>query len=128
MIDKIAVIDDDEVYQMIVKRFIEKSEAFEQSEYFIQPKLALDHYKQNIENLPAVMLLDINMPLLDGWQFLEELQEYYRDLYEKSKIYIVTSSIAYSDKEKFEDFPKLSGFLSKPITVDKIQEIRACLK
>ena len=128
MIDKIAVIDDDEVYQMIIQRFIEKAEAFDQAEYYMEPKKALAYYSDNSENLPAVMLLDINMPLLDGWQFLRELELHYENLYSNCHIYIVTSSIAYSDKDKFRDFPGLSGFLSKPITVDKIKEIKAGLK
>lgn len=128
MIGKIAVIDDDEVYQMIIERFIDKSGAFQEAEFFLKPTLALKHYLEDIGNLPDFMLLDINMPLLDGWQFLEELQKHYEKLYEKCHIYIVTSSIAYSDKDKFRDYPGLSGFLSKPITVEKLQEIRAALK
>lgn len=126
---KIAVVDDDEVYQMIVRRFIDKSEAFEEAEYFLEPKKALDYYLQSLENLPAILLLDINMPLLDGWQFLEELEhEYKAELYQNCQIYIVTSSIAYSDKEKFKQYSGLSGFLSKPITVEMIREIRAGVK
>lgn len=69
------------------------------------------------------MLLDINMPLMDGWQFLEALQSQFPEVYDLTKIYIVTSSIAFSDKERFQDFPKLAGFLSKPLNVDKLKEI-----
>ena len=123
MTDKIAVIDDDEVYQMIISRYIEKSGAFRLAEYYQFPKEALKYYSNNKENLPSVMLLDINMPLMDGWQFLEALQSKYPEVYDHTKIYIVTSSIAFSDKERFDNFPGLAGFLSKPLNVDKLKEI-----
>jgi len=123
MTDKIAVIDDDEVYQMIISRYIEKSGAFRQAEYYQFPKEALKYYIENKDNLPSVMLLDINMPLMDGWQFLEALQSQFPDVCDHTKIYIVTSSIAFSDKERFESFPGLAGFLSKPLNVDKLKEI-----
>ena len=123
MIDKIAVIDDDEVYQMIISRYIEKSGMFKLAEYYQFPKEALKNYIDIKENLPSVMLLDINMPLMDGWQFLEALQSKYPEVYDHTKIYIVTSSIAFSDKERFDNFPGLAGFLSKPLNVDKLKEI-----
>lgn len=123
MTDKIAVIDDDEVYQMIISRYIEKSGVYKQAEYYQYPKEALKYYTETKENLPSVMLLDINMPLMDGWQFLEALQSRFPNVYNHTRIYIVTSSIAYSDRERFENFPGLAGFLSKPLNVDKLREL-----
>lgn len=128
MIRKIAVIDDDDVYQMIIEKYIEKAAAFDEDEYFLEPKAALEYYREDIRRLPSVMLLDINMPLMDGWQFLQELESFYPTLYELCQIYIVTSSIAYSDKDKFQEFPGLSGFLSKPLSVEKLREISKALK
>jgi len=123
MSNKIAVIDDDEVYQTIISRYIKKLGTFPIAEYHQYPKEALNYYCKNRENLPSIMLLDINMPLLDGWQFLEALQAQFPDVYECTKIYIVTSSIATSDMDRFEFFPGLAGFLTKPLNVEKLKEI-----
>ncbi|MCP9198694.1 response regulator [Gramella sp. GC03-9] len=120
----IAVIDDDEVYKTIIKKFIERSQAFGEAYFYTRPQDALDNFVSKAV-LPRVILLDINMPLMDGWQFLRSLQEEFPDLYTQSKVYIVTSSIAYSDKEKINEFPGIRGFLSKPLKVATLKEIAA---
>ncbi|MFV8226328.1 response regulator [Christiangramia aquimixticola] len=123
----IAVIDDDEVYQMIIRKYIDRSQSFEEAEFFLRPLEALEYFRENRDNLPSLILLDINMPLMDGWQFLEALEKEYEDLYEKTKVYVVSSSIAYSDRDKLEEFPGLSGFLSKPIGITQLQELREAI-
>ncbi|MDR5589351.1 response regulator [Christiangramia sp. SM2212] len=123
MIKSICVIDDDEIYQMIIKRLITKAKAFDETSYFMSATEALQNFDENISNLPSAILLDINMPIMDGWQFLKKLENTFPSLYDHTKVYIVTSSIAYSDKDKIEEFPKVSDFLSKPLSVEKLEEI-----
>lgn len=117
------VIDDDEIYQMIIKKLIGRSQAFDEEHYY---KCVLDVFK-DLESsdfqLPDVIFLDINMPQMDGWQFIERLREQCPDLSEKCNIYIVSSSIAYSDKERAEEYPEISDFLSKPVSVEVIKKV-----
>lgn len=119
----ICVIDDDEIYQRIIKKIISRAEVFTDALFFKSAKVALDKFLKRDTPLPSVILLDINMPVMDGWQFLKTLENFTPTLYEESKIFIVTSSIAYSDKEKMKDFPEVSGFLSKPLRTEKLREI-----
>ena len=117
------VIDDDEIYQMIIKKLIQKSGVFEEKYFFKCANQVLAEIEKSNYFLPDVILLDINMPLMDGWQFIEKLRSFVSDIPAKTKIYIVSSSIAYSDKERAEKFPEVSGFLSKPLTVSVLREI-----
>ncbi|MGA8855390.1 MAG: response regulator [Christiangramia sp.] len=119
----IWIIDDDEIYQMIIRKLIARAKIFEETFFFNNAVEALNTIKITEDNLPSTIFLDINMPAIDGWQFLERLEKIYPSLYTKTNVYIVTSSIAYSDKEKIKEFPGISGFLSKPLNIDILKEI-----
>ncbi|CAL65138.1 response regulator [Christiangramia forsetii] len=123
MRNAICVIDDDEIYQKIIKKLISRANVFEEAYFYASGKEAIDDFLDLKTNLPSIILLDINMPIMDGWQFLDRLEKLYPLLYENTKVFIVTSSIAYSDKEKMMEFPGVSGFLSKPLNIEKLKEI-----
>ena len=76
-------------------------------------------------DMPDVLFLDINMPIMDGWQFLEEF--IHLDIDKKVRVNIVTSSIDPIDKEKSELYKTRTGhtivFINKPISREGIQKI-----
>ncbi|MCB7482363.1 response regulator [Christiangramia sediminis] len=124
----IYVIDDDEIYQRIIKKLVARADVFQQASFYMNARKALHDLNFTNSEMPSVILLDINMPVMDGWQFLKELEKSFPNLYTQTKIFIVSSSIAYSDKEKINEFPMLSGFLSKPLSVEKLREIGEYIK
>ena len=63
------------------------------------------------------------MPQLDGWQFIEMLKNTNKDFKNQTSIYIVSSSIAYSDKERAKEYPEVTQFLSKPVSVEKLRDV-----
>ncbi len=73
------------------------------------------------ENVPDVILLDLNMPIMDGWQFLDEFIKIKTN--KKILIYIVSSSIDPADTEKAKKYESVSNFIVKPITVDNLKNI-----
>nr|WP_314897092.1 response regulator [uncultured Flavobacterium sp.] len=119
----IWVVDDDAIYQIIVNKIIQRSEMFSAISSFKNGKDAIDILHNSLENnklLPDIILLDINMPIMDGWEFMEEMGLIKSKMSKQIIIYIVSSSIAIEDKNKSKTYPDILGYLSKPITTDDL--------
>jgi CheY-like chemotaxis protein len=108
---------------MIIKKIIERTAQFETIKFYNDGIYALEDFKDPDVVLPELILLDINMPQMDGWQFLESLIELRPNFENETIIYVVTSSIAHCDREKANSFDEISGFLSKPVSVDCLEKI-----
>ncbi|OOG73605.1 response regulator [Flavobacterium sp. A45] len=114
----IWVVDDDPIYQIIVNKIIKKSELFSSVSSFKNGKDAIDALKKALKNnemLPDIILLDINMPIMDGWEFMEEKLLLKPLIKDPVQIYIVSSSIALEDKNKAKNYSEIIAYLSKPI-------------
>ncbi|MFO7720305.1 MAG: response regulator [Gillisia sp.] len=123
MMKHICVIDDDQIYQIIIKKIISKAGNFDKVQCYENGYKALEDFKDSTIPLPHLILLDINMPGMDGWEFLSNLKEHRPNLGSETTIYMVTSSIAFSDRDKALALPEVSGFISKPLSVGKLREI-----
>lgn len=118
----IWVIDDDNIYQIIVNKIIQKSEMFSDISSFKNGKEAINAVSNslNSESFPDIILLDINMPIMDGWEFMEELQILKPSINKQIIVYIVSSSIAVEDKNKAKSYPDILGYLSKPVNINDL--------
>ena len=96
---------------------------FDKVDCFDNSYEALKEFQHPDFTLPDLILLDINMPGMDGWEFLTALSLHRPNLKKETCIYIVTSSIAECDREKALALPYVSGFISKPLSVAKLKEI-----
>ena len=124
----IWVIDDDPIYQIIVNKMIQKSELFLNTVSFKNGKDAIDAFKKKLkenEVLPNIVLLDINMPIMDGWEFMEEMVPLKSQFNDSIQIYIVSSSIAEEDKNKAKHYPQIIDYLVKPLNNNDLQMITA---
>lgn len=122
----IWVVDDDAIYQVIINKIIKRSEMFSASSSFKNGKEAVSALQKIIENtelIPDIILLDINMPVMDGWEFMEEIKTIKSQIDKKIIIYIVSSSIAVEDKNKSKEFKDVFAFISKPVNVQDIMVI-----
>ena len=123
----IWVIDDDVIYQTIIKKLIKKSGAYSEHFSFPNGNEAISALKKTLEgdgnNLPDIILLDINMPVLDGWEFMDEFQNLKSKINKKINIFIVSSSIAVEDKNKAETYSEIMRYMSKPVSVDVLVEL-----
>lgn len=122
----IWVVDDDAIYQVIINKIIKRSEMFSASSSFKNGKEAVSALHKIIENtelIPDIILLDINMPVMDGWEFMEEIKSIKSQIDKKIIIYIVSSSIAVEDKNKSKEFKDVFAFISKPVNVQDIMVI-----
>lgn len=119
----IWVIDDDVIYQIIINKIIQRSEMFSNTSSFKNGKEAIDSLNNSLKNnsdLPDIILLDINMPIMDGWEFMEEMGLIKPKLKKDIIVYIVSSSIAIEDKNRSKTYANILGYLSKPVTVNDL--------
>jgi two-component system chemotaxis response regulator CheY len=75
------------------------------------------------EKLPDVIFLDINMPMMDGWEFLNNLKSVLSRSAKKIRIFIVTNSVDNNDLHKAISFEEVDSFITKPLTRQKLEEI-----
>ena len=122
----IFIVDDDEMYQMLLKRVIKKVGAEVDVLSFFNGDLALEAFKSALKagtGLPNIIFLDINMPVLDGWQFLEEYELLKDKVVLQPDIYMISSSLDDRDKSMALKNTSIKDFLRKPITLQLLQEI-----
>lgn len=127
-IKSIFIIDDDPITVFGIRKLLDKNVEFTTISTYGNGKLAIDGVKKILnagKAIPEVIFLDINMPIMDGWQFLEEFIEL--PIEEKIRVNIVTSSIDPVDYSNWEFFNEKSHhmitFNTKPITKKSIVEI-----
>lgn len=121
---KVFVIDDDPIHQRIAQIMIAKHKLFDDYNSYTEAELALDYLRDNVTNksgLPDVILLDLNMPVIDGWDFLEAFQKFHAALSKEIRIFIVTSSVDEKDRLRSQTFSFVKGFISKPLSPDIIR-------
>ncbi|SDS30350.1 response regulator [Christiangramia echinicola] len=124
-VDIACIIDDDPIFVFGTKKIMKLANFCNSFLVFHNGEEALNHLKPIIESnndsLPDVILLDLNMPVMDGWEFLDEFIKIPCE--KEITIYIVTSSIDPMDFDRAKDYDNISNYLIKPISSQKLQEI-----
>jgi CheY-like chemotaxis protein len=118
----ILLIDDDPSVNYLNTLIIEKAEIQAKVCGRTEAAEALEQLSKGELN-PALIFLDLNMPIMDGWQFLEKYEELPQQS-RKSKIIILSSTINPSDKEKASKSSMITDFYSKPLSIDDVKEIK----
>lgn len=125
-IQSLCVIDDDMIYQFAVKLNLKQLQLADSVLCFSNGELAKLYMIENAQKpdaLPDVILLDINMPIMDGWDFLEWFKEFKENLAKSIPIFMVSSSIDWRDIEKAKSYEEVVDYMSKPLTDGNFFEI-----
>lgn len=133
MLDLILCVDDDPITLMLSKMVISRSSfakeivtaqnGEEALNYF--DELRLNNLGSEINYYPRLILLDLNMPIMGGWEFLDLFSKTeYVTNFEKTKVIVLSSTIDPFDIEKSKKYPMVFDFVSKPITKEMLDELK----
>lgn len=124
---RFIAIDDDPVNNMICKLTIEMVAGKPEVVTFTNPALGFDYivneYASKNDTKDAVLLLDINMPVMSGWEFLERFDNLAADVKKRFKIFILSSSVDERDKQRSYANKNVSAFMVKPLVKDNVVDI-----
>ena len=115
---RVVIIDDDDIFLFLCSKALENVGFTEEIKKFTDGKNGLQYLlKENEEeHFPTLLMIDINMPLVSGWEIVETLETKKPALAEKCKIYILSSSIDVRDKERALAYKTVAGFIIKPVS------------
>lgn len=119
----VCIIDDDNIYRYTTQKFIQLLKLADDVMTCGNGEEALDFFSAHVDNnskLPDVVLLDVNMPVMDGWEFIEEYAKIYPDITKKIKVYMVSSSIDERDKARALKKREITDYIIKPISEQQL--------
>ncbi len=132
MLHKVICVDDDPIALLLSKLVITKAQfaqqiitaanGYEAIKYLDNPENLIAN-KQNIEQ-PLLVMLDLNMPVMDGWEFLDEFTKKHTENYKNVKIILLSSSIDPNDIQKAKEYPIVLEFYPKPLSKEIIEDIK----
>ncbi|QDH80818.1 response regulator [Echinicola soli] len=123
-IKSLCIIDDDPIYTFGVKKIIEMGNFNVNAMFYQNGHEAYEGLSSKIDNgesMPDMILLDINMPIWNGWKFLDEFLKIQPDT--NITIYIISSSIDPNDTKKAKEYNIIKNFIVKPISIEKVKEL-----
>ena len=120
---EIILVDDDKITNIINKKLIERYDPSFQVKVFDSPMFLVDYLKEKKKKEdPLLIFVDINMPGMNGWELLEVLSKKVK--VENINVHILSSSIDPEDKKMADNFELVQSFISKPLTMGNLKEIR----
>ncbi|MFZ6000998.1 MAG: response regulator [Bacteroidota bacterium] len=122
----VALVDDDPIYQFTASKTLQLTKSVAQIHSFLKAEDALNYlssHANDAEMLPDIIFLDINMPIKDGWGFLDDFDKVCSTLAKKATVYMVSSSIDPRDVQRARQNQHIREYITKPITVDKFNEL-----
>ena len=121
-----AIIDDDRVYHFILTSIINKNKLADSILSFMDGEEAIQYFTNNKtehEKIPDIVFLDINMPIMDGWMFLEEYAHIKKDITKKTVIFMVSSSVNPIDIKRAGKISEINDYILKPIKLSELKKI-----
>lgn len=122
----VALVDDDTIFQFITGKIVKSIPEVDKILQFVNGQEFFDFVVKNYDNpdaLPDLVFLDIQMPFMDGWQFMNEYTGLKLKFAKKIRINILSSSISLFDKEKANSYNEILNYLVKPISKDEFMKI-----
>ena len=122
---EVLLVEDDPITIMVCDRIIKMTSFAEKVTSCENGKVAIDFLASPAlnGNVPSIIFLDINMPVMNGWDFLEELEEVKLTFKNLPKIYLLSSTVDPEDYKKAKRFSLVEDFISKPLSKEALEKI-----
>lgn len=122
---RVLLIDDDEVSNFICSRLLERSGFAQEVIVTLNARSALDYLQDcdDVRNWPDVILLDINMPVMDGWDFLAAYKQLDAQARSQTRLFLFSSSCHEEDVARSKTYDDVEEYLFKPLTREIIDHI-----
>lgn len=124
---RFVIVDDDSINNMVSRFIILRQNKDAEIHVFTDPELALFGISELVSSsnndLETIIFLDINMPIMSGWDFLQALEDLGTSALRKFRIYMLSSSLDPKDKQKIDTHSMIAGFFSKPLTINHLDTI-----
>lgn len=117
----IILVDDDPVNNLINRRLISKMGFSNKVEEYLVAEQAVERLMNLNPKEKCLIFLDINMPVMNGWDFLNHYIKAFQD--RDDDIIVLSSSIEFQDRQRAKEFPAVVGFIEKPLTPEKIKNV-----
>jgi CheY-like chemotaxis protein len=126
---KILIIDDDEINNLICTKVIKDYSPIATVDSVTSGSKGLDYLNDVMQNsaeeLPDLIFLDINMPAMNGWDFIREYRKINSSMNKEIKLFVLTSSQYYQDSELAEQYVEVQKLITKPLTSEILNEIES---
>jgi CheY-like chemotaxis protein len=123
-----CIIDDDRIYVSLVKKIIERKNLCSKLLIFNDGKQSITYFEAllddlRIEDIPEVIFLDLNMPIMDGWEFIERFKKIKNKFNKDIELYVVSSSINPIDINRAKAFNEVNDYIKKPLNIKALEKI-----
>lgn len=132
MVRKVLCVDDDTISLTISQLLLKRTGFSTEVDTVIDGSEAIEYFEDlfandpnPVENAPELILLDINMPVMNGWEFLQEYTPRFLDKLSNTRIVILSSTIDPEDFALAKQYPVVVQFISKPLSIENLEELRA---
>lgn len=132
MIKKVLCVDDDTISLTISQLLLKRTGFAQEVHTAIDGSEALEYFERlfaeeadPVAAAPELILLDINMPVMNGWEFLQEYNPRFRDKLTNTHIVILSSTIDPEDFALAKQYPVVAQFISKPLSVENLEELKS---
>lgn len=126
MMKSILLIDDEDINLFILQNLLRLSRIKAEITFFNTSKKGIDYLQglsEKGEKFPDLILLDIEMPVMNGWDFLEMYKQFDKNVTYDTKVIIFTTSIVEQDMAKAKSYEEVEDFVNKPMTIEMLKNI-----